>query len=73
MLSPRLPAKTASWVGLITVGNGQLRMARVTFVGFSASWVGDSIIKANCLVSPESQSLPIRVVSGKSLSKVSSR
>ena len=73
ILSPKLPAKTHSWVGLTMIGNGQLRTARVTLVERSASKVGDSIMKASCLVSPESQSLPVRVASGKSLWKVSLR
>ena len=62
ILSPRLPAKTGSLVSGTTVGNGQLITARVALVG--SSGLVASIMKANCLVRPESQMLARREVSG---------
>ena len=62
ILSPRDPAKTASFVFPVTVGNGQLITARVALDGLSGL-VGSTRM-ANCLVRPESQRLARRDVSG---------
>ncbi len=62
ILSPRVPAKTASFVALMTVGNGQLITARVELDGSSEP--AGSTKMANCFVRPESQMLARREVSG---------